>query len=517
MKKLLGFLTSIVVTGSTASAVVACGGEDSTSINQGKTNATTDFKLTDIVKVKNAGTDINQLILSAAIKEGRLKDDISLNILDITDQKNNEYPTANGQKRDGYLVLTFRDDPLIRYTGVITIRFTIVKEATFDITQEVNLGSEYFDVTEYQYNSGQGLDIFIWERVLEKGLEKDAPTDKSAYDFSKITFPPENKLANTSWVLKCNDNANKPGVTYSGEITVTFNWVWYQADIEVSLPAVNNVPNFEQAIWSAVKDKMDGVNNFKFSDQYQNYDIAWEQIKEPSFGDSTSFNILAKPKPNQGDFSLIHIIGKINKDAIAMPTDSIGPIEIEITLKDKSNIDQIINEIWNKTLVLLNDYNLPLLPDFNIFNISSWKTDILNNWPELGLWQTFTLKAINNNSDRRFRGDLTVNVKLLSLGFFERINLTERLNLSVDEIKDQEKVLDKLWSILINEQEWKNAQVSNDRSKYDINYDDIQKAINRSNLLDLPVDYDAVIISKPEANIEKDVEVRLTGVLKVIK
>ncbi|AGM25893.1 hypothetical protein SSYRP_v1c02970 [Spiroplasma syrphidicola EA-1] len=514
MKKLLGFLTSIVVAGSTATTVVACGGEDSTSITQGKINATTDFTLTDLVKVKNAGTDINQLILSTAISEGRLKDDINFNILDITDQKNNEEPTVNGQKKEGYLVLTFRDDPSIRYTGVITIRFTIVKEATFDISQEVNLDAEYFDVTEYQYYSGKGFDDFIWKKVVEKGLTNNAPTEKSAYNFSQLMFPPENRMAKASWVLEYNGGADQPGLSYSGKITVNFNWIRYQDNMAVELPAVNFTPDLlKQTVWDSVQSTMVGVENFKISEQYQNYEISWEEVKEPDFGGSTSFDILAKPR--QENLSFLRIKGIIDKHAIEMPATFLGPLEIKVVRADQENIDKIIDQIWTGAVDLLKNENLPLLPDFSIFDTTNWSMIIKENWPQLGLSNDINLIGINKHNDPRFNGDLKITVKLINEGFYQPKITLDLVSISQADSQNQEKVLDDIWNILIQNNLW-DDNVSTDRSKYVIDYTEIATAINRSKQSGKQ-EYYSSKITADAIDAGKDVQVTLDGYLQVIK
>ncbi|WFG98779.1 hypothetical protein M1770_02085 [Spiroplasma citri] len=451
MRKILTLLTTFLITSASITSVISCGTISPPKI-AGRENISTEFTLTNNVIVTDDNMTVEESIFNQAKSEGRISQDLSLDFFEITDAENMVKPTSANTPQTGDVVLTVRQDEDIPYIGSITIRFTLVKKLSMDISQTVNL-KNVWDVTKYE--NVEELYNDIWEKAVGS-FKPETPIDIETYDISGFDLPSvyNTKLPVTMFA-EYNGKANTPTSLFSGTIiTFNLNIISYRAMVNLKLQQNNLDPTLlYDLVWKEVKQQFS--DDHGVSSDYNDYQVEWSDMIEPDIGGNTQLNFLATPN-NENIHHYMRVEGFIFKDQIELPSTIELSIPIVVTQQERPNVDK--DWIWKLAMRKVNINGGPALTNFNT---TDWQTIFSKNWPNIGRTETVTLRAVNRNTDPMFKGDVKITLKLINQGIDPGLLELDPILLVKSDNHTTDSVLHLVWDKLINNKAW-NPHLSRD-------------------------------------------------------
>ncbi|WP_342256004.1 hypothetical protein [Spiroplasma endosymbiont of Poecilobothrus nobilitatus] len=443
MSKILILLTTFLTTSALIAIVISCGTPSPSKI-AGRENISTEFTLTNNVIVNDDNMAVEELIFNQAKIEGRIYQDLLLDFFEITDSEDMVKPVTANTPQTGYVVLTIRHDEDIQYIGSVTIRFTLVKKLSMDISQTVNL-ENVWDVTKYE--NVEELYNEIWEKAVGS-FKPETPIDAETYDISGFQLPGDYNIAlPVTMLAEYNGKANTPTSLFSGTITIKLSIISYRAVVNLKLQQNNLEPaKLYDLVWREVKQQFN--DDPQVSSDYNDYQIDWSTIIEPSIGGTTELNFLATPI-NENIHHYMRVVGFIVKDQIELPPTIELSIPIVVTQQERPNVDK--DWIWKLSM---REANINAGPPLTNFDTTSWQSIFNKNWPNIGRREKVTLQALNLNTDPMFKGDIEITLTLINQGIDPGLLALEPILFAKDDNHTTNSVLDLVWNKPINNKEW---------------------------------------------------------------
>ncbi len=450
MRKILTLLTTFLTTSAPIASVISCGTPSPLKI-AGRENISTEFTLTNNVIVTDDNITVEESIFNQAKIKGRLSQDLLLDFFEITDSENMVKPVTANTPQTGYVVLTIRHDEDIPYVGSVTVRFTLVKKLSMDISQTVNL-ENIWDVTKYE--NVEELYNEIWEKAVGS-FKPETPIDAENYDISGFQLPGDyNKALPVTMLAEYNGKANTSTSLFSGTITIKLNIISYRAVVNLKLQQNNLEPaKLYDLVWKEVKQQFN--DDSQVSSDYNDYQIDWSTVIEPNIGGNTELNFLATPI-NGRIHHYMRVVGFIVKDQIELPPTIELSIPIVVTQQERPNVDK--DWIWK---LVMREVNINSGPALTNFDTTSWQSIFNKNWPNIGRREKVTFQALNINTDLMFKGNIAITLTLINQGIDPGLLALETILLTEDDKHTTNSVLDLVWDKLINNKVW-NPHLSRD-------------------------------------------------------
>ncbi|WP_426605838.1 hypothetical protein [Spiroplasma endosymbiont of Glossina fuscipes fuscipes] len=505
MWKILALLTATVLVSSSAASMIACGTPSPSKIN-GKENLATEFTLTNNVIVTDDNVPVIDSIFEQAKTEQRIQSGVTLDIFTVTDSANLTKPVNPNTPQDGFVVLTVRDDKDIPFIGSISIYFTVVKKASIDLSQTIQL-NELWDITKY--DSIDNLYQDIW-KVAVNNLQPDVPTGYDTYDMSGFKLPLIfNQNLDVEMLATYNGKANTPTTFYSGTITVKLEVISYRAQVNLKLQQNNLPPDaLYDLVWIEVKKYF--VNDARVSNNRNDYLIDWSSVIEPPVGEAIYLNFLATPKDEKAHH-YIRVVGGVTKDPIWLSSTIKLTVPVVVTQRECPNVNK--DYIWTMAMQEANLVNGPELKDFDV---TSWETTLTKNWPSIGGSRIVTLNAINLNTNLMFRGDIAIEVELINQGTAISLLPVDSILLVRQDNHTVDSVLNLVWNNVINTSEW-GPNLSKQLSNFRIERkDDLKRALEATERSGDWTPYVISILGNQEDGSGRDVDILVQGKIKMI-
>ncbi|KAF0851240.1 MAG: hypothetical protein EIB84_05205 [Spiroplasma poulsonii] len=506
MPKILALLTAtVLVSGSTAS-VIGCGTPSPSKIN-GKENLATEFTLTNNVIVTDDNIPVLDSIFEQAKTEQRIASTLTVDIFTVTDSANLEKPVNDNTPQEGYVVLIVRDDNDIPYIGSIIIHFTVIKTASIDLSQTIQL-KDLWDITKY--DSINDLYQDIW-KVAVNDLQPDTPKSYDTYDMSWFKIPPVtfNQKLDVEMQAAYNGKANTPTAMYSGTIVIKLAVISYRAQVNLKLQQNNLPPDaLYDLVWTEVKKYF--ATDVRVSNDRNDYLIDWNSVTEPPVGEAVYLYFLATPK-DENAHHYIRAVGGVTKYPILLPPTIKLTVPVVVTQRERPNVNK--DYIWAMEMQEANLVNGPELKDFDV---TSWTTTLNQNWPSISGSRVVTLNAINLNTNPMFKGDVAIEVELINQGTAISLLPVDSILLVRQDHHTVDSVLNLVWNNVINTPEW-GPSLSNQLSNFRIKRkDDLKRALEATERNGDWATYVISILGNQEDGSGRDVDVLVQGKIKMI-